>query len=581
MNSEALQVMDLTSLKAVLADLREQIIPSRFEKSQQLEQSTIQLGFRTLESMIWLEVSWLADAPRVVQVPSVLALKGESTLARQLKYGLGQMALVELKQCGFERVVEFCFAQRPGGTIEKSLVIELMGRHSNIFLLDQKRRIVTLGRQVRDNQSRIRPIGTGDLYKPPPSLKGIQPCSQDTFELWKKRLCILPIKLKNALQDSFQGISPSLAMQLAHEEKESAEILLDSVVQELSQENWIILYKRWSSWLDQLENGKLSLVFDGPTDYRVWSPSGKINFASHDLSIDLGSYYRDKLDIRKINKISIEIRQILTKRLNSEKNLLLNQEKLLLLTKDHQLLKHQADLILASSSLKKIDIKNAQNLYDKAKKQRRSQPLIKERISHHKEIIGSIELSGVFLESILQNGSRNNQDKFACLTEIREEIEELFILSKRNLKKSKRKRNDSPSPLEVASPGGLLIQVGRNHRQNDWISIRSSRSGDLWFHAQECPGSHVVLKASEGQPEDADIQLAADLAVLFSRAKGNSKASVVIVAIDNLRRIPGTIPGTVNYKNAKVCWAQPSRAAQYLLSSYEKTVKNRDGRPPR
>ena len=56
----------------------------------------------------------------------------------------------------------------------------------------------------------------------------------------------------------------------------------------------------------------------------------------------------------------------------------------------------------------------------------------------------------------------------------------------------------TPSPLELTSPGGLRLQVGRNHRQNEWISLRQARRGDLWFHAQECPGSHVVLKGSEG-----------------------------------------------------------------------------------
>ena len=71
----------------------------------------------------------------------------------------------------------------------------------------------------------------------------------------------------------------------------------------------------------------------------------------------------------------------------------------------------------------------------------------------------------------------------------------------------RRQRQHTPQPLELQSPGNLIIQVGRNHRQNDWISLRQARSGDLWFHAQECPGSHVVLKSSAGLAEEDDLPL--------------------------------------------------------------------------
>ena len=99
--------MDLTSLRAVLNDLRPALLPSRFEKAQQPHSSMLQLGFRTLSGMVWLELSWQADAPRLVQVPPPARSGAGSTLAQQLQHSLRQMALVELHQDGFERVVEF------------------------------------------------------------------------------------------------------------------------------------------------------------------------------------------------------------------------------------------------------------------------------------------------------------------------------------------------------------------------------------------------------------------------------------------------------------------------------------------
>jgi predicted ribosome quality control (RQC) complex YloA/Tae2 family protein len=109
--------------------------------------------------------------------------------------------------------------------------------------------------------------------------------------------------------------------------------------------------------------------------------------------------------------------------------------------------------------------------------------------------------------------------------------------------------------------------VGRNHRQNELISLRQARRGDLWFHAQECPGSHVVLKGSEGVPGEADLQAAADLAAHFSRARGNSRVAVVLVPCDDLQRIAGAVPGTVRHRGGEVLWADPGRAAALLTAA--------------
>mgnify|MGYP006239167287 CR=1 FL=1 len=152
--------------------------------------------------MVWLELSWQADAPRLVQVPPPARSGAGSTLAQQLQHSLRQMALVELHQDGFERVVEFRLAARPGEAIQRVVVLELMGRHSNLLLLDDQRQVVALGRQVRDHQTRVRPIGTGDAYTPPPALQGQPPRSDESFERWSERLKLVPVKLKTALQQT-------------------------------------------------------------------------------------------------------------------------------------------------------------------------------------------------------------------------------------------------------------------------------------------------------------------------------------------------------------------------------------------
>ena len=154
-------------------------------------------------------------------------------------------------------------------------------------------------------------------------------------------------------------------------------------------------------------------------------------------------------------------------------------------------------------------------------------------------------------------GDRNQQ-----LLELKVELEEL--LTPRRRRRRSGPPPGQPQPLEIRSQHGLVIQVGRNHRQNEWISLRQARAGDLWFHAQECPGSHVVLKASEAAAGEPDLQLAADLAAWFSRAKGNRRVPVVMTGVEHLQRIPGTAPGTVRHRQAELVWAEPDRAQKAL-----------------
>ncbi len=248
-----LQAMDVTSLKAVLADLRTKIIPSRFEKVKQSDANTLQLGFRSLRTFTWIEISWHADSSRIIEIKQPLKTIGISTLANQIQHGLKEMALVELKQHGFERVVELHFALRPNEKFQKLLVVELMGRHSNIIFLNQQKQIISLGKQIREHQSRLRPISTGDLYISPPPLTGVKPERDESFKAWRERLLLLPITLGKALQKNFQGISPSLAMQLANDENLYSERLITKNVQAVSDEDWKNLYIRWSKWLKDLE----------------------------------------------------------------------------------------------------------------------------------------------------------------------------------------------------------------------------------------------------------------------------------------------------------------------------------------
>ena len=144
-------------------------------------------------------------------------------------------------------------------------------------------------------------------------------------------------------------------------------------------------------------------------------------------------------------------------------------------------------------------------------------------------------------------------------------MSEYICIKKNNSKfKFKRKKENSLHIKEIQSPSGLKIQIGGNNRQNELISLKKGKKGDLWFHAQEIPGSHVVLKSSDGIVDETDIQLAADLASFFSRAKGSKLTPIIMVPIENLQRISGSLPGTVSHRGGKVLWGKAERAAKYF-----------------
>ena len=565
MAKSTLQVMDLTSLRAVLADLRAQIIPSRFEKAQQPNQQSLQLGFRTLRGMVWLELSWQADAARLVQIPSPSRIGSGSTLAQQVQHGLRQLALVELEQRNFERVVLFHFAPRPGEASVRTLVLELMGRHSNVLLLDDQKRITAIARQVRQHQSRVRPLSTGDPYIPPPSLQSLPPSCEEPFEQWKRRLTLVPVDLGKALRDTYQGISPALTKQLINfssKDEEPLPLSASTPVVEISDNQWRLLHKRWTRWLNQLRCEDFILQLDEAGGYRVWNNPADSASNSESLSLRLGLYYRKHLNQRQLLKESQDLQQLLGQSRQREQAQRLEQIERLNATGGADELQHQADAILCQAAPDRASIEQAQKLYQRAKRLRRSIPLIEERLVHHDQRLALIDGSAGFLADLMQADWDDADDRNRQLLELKVELEDL--LTPRRRRRRSGPPPGQPQPLEIRSQHGLVIQVGRNHRQNEWISLRQARAGDLWFHAQECPGSHVVLKASEAAAGEPDLQLAADLAAWFSRAKGNRHVPVVMTGVEHLQRIPGTAPGTVRHRQAELVWAEPDRAHKAL-----------------
>ena len=564
MNKVPIQTMDITTLKAVVFELRQNIVPSRFESAQQIDSHTVQLGFRTLENLIWLEISWLPESPRIVQIPPPKRYGEKSTLAKQLKYLLANLALVEIKQTCFERIISFKLSSRPGKEIEKELIVELMGKHSNILLLDRTRKVITLGRQIKNSQSRLRPIGTGDIYTSPPPLKGLVPKSSESFNSWKNNVCLVPSTFKNCLKNTYQGISPALTLQIASNSYKEAITIINQSVTNIELKTWEALYRKWKAWLLDIENDNYTINFGGPTDFIVWGEK-QSQVQNTTIGLSLSMYYSNKIEEKKINSIREKLKQDLKNLKENEVRKLEVQQLLIKNISEYIAMQNKANSLLTLESPSKQQIVEAQSLFKEAKRKKRSKESILNRIEFHNKKISDIESCELFLDSLIYEEGINNNNKLDSITELKEEVEEYISMKKVNPKfKSKKRKEQSSKIKEIQSPNGLRIQIGGNNRQNEFISLKQGKKGDLWFHAQEIPGSHVVLKSSNSFMEDKDIQLAADLASFFSRARGSKLVPVIMVPIENLQRISGALPGTVRHRGGKVLWGKAERAQKYF-----------------
>ena len=542
----------------MLAEWRPLLLPSRFEKAQQASPQALQIGLRSLSGSHWLELSWQAEAARLHTIPPPPRQGDGSTLAQQLQHGLKGLALIEIQQQGWERVVELGFARRPGEPVLRWLVVELMGRHSNLLLLDADRQVVALARQVKPQQSRLRPIGTGDPYQPPPPLAGEPPRLEESFGSWQRRLRLVPLPLQQALRDAYQGISPALLRQLLP--CGWGELRVDSI----SPEQWQQLWQGWRQWLEAVQMGRFSWQLE-PAGYRCWAgSSGDTPAANPALAINQGmaAYFSEHLGAQLLVQQRQQLQHRLQATVERESRQASEQQALLDAVPEGEALQRRADALLSQLQPSRQCIEEAQKLYKTARKRRRSVAAITPRLEQHRQRLASLEASLTYLEQA---------DSLEQVGSLVAELEAL--LAERGQRKpagGRQKRRagaieGGAQPLELNTPSGLPVQIGRNHRQNEWIAFRQARRGDLWFHAQELPGSHVVLKSSERPASDADLQAAADLAAHYSRGRGNRRVPVVMVPSEELQRIPGAAPGTVRHRGGSVLWGEPQRALSLLM----------------
>ena len=566
-----MQPVDYTTIVAICDSLNQNYLPSRLEQVYQIDRTTISLCLRTLNQKAWLTVSWHPQGARICLGNPPPRGKDTFTFSEQLRHLISGYALIEVKiVTEWERVVDFQFAQRPNEAPLYHLFVEIMGKYSNVILTNSEQQIITVAKQITADKSSLRTVETSQFYQLPPSLTGDTPKLEESLEKWQQKVSLIPDRLDKQLIKTYRGVSPNIAQYLLAR----SNIDNDKNNQELTLEEWQNLYKNWQFWLKSIEKKdfKFSKTSKG---YTVLADKHE----NQDLHKILNNYYNKHIYQEYFNQLKQQIQQ---KVKNILKKIELKRDKYqekIIESNNCEIYSNKADLLMAhlhlyKSGMKEIIlndfttgepvkielspdknmIQNAQNLYKQNQKLKRAKLAVE-------PLLAEVQKEINYLQQILTNINhldyQENED-IVTLQEIKIEL-----IQQKYIEDSQYRGNNTVEeshPRKYETPSGYQVLVGRNNRQNDILTFRTATDYDLWFHAQEISGSHVLLRLNAGEvPDDRDMQYTANLTAYYSEGRQGDRVPVIYTKPSYVYKPKGAKPGMVIYTKEKVIWGQPGK----------------------
>ena len=576
-----MQPVDYTTLMATCSELNRDWIPARIEQVYQRDRFTISLALRTLKAKPWLTICWHPEAARINIGDPPPRIKDTFTFSDQLRHQFKGLALIGIKAIApWERVLDLQFANRPGEAPLWHLYVEIMGKYSNVILTDAEGMIITPARQISAAQSSVRPIQTGQLYEVPPALTGTTPKLEETFTRWQERVSLIPGQLKPQLLKSYRGLSPRVAAEIAIAAGLSPQQPTDT----LEDRDWQELFSYWQKWL---------MVLDSDRFDPGWLNKGYTVLGWHktepvaNTQTLLNEYYTQEFNRQQFKQLHHQLNQKLNnllKKLNVKAKTFRDR---LSQSADAESYRHQGDLLMAhlheiqpgmqsitiedfttgepvtiKLNVEKNPAQNAQAIYKTSQKLKRAKDAVIPLLAEVEAEINYLSQVQTSLNQ-LQNDRQTAED-LQALAEIKDElIQQNYLTNERQ--GDNRKADKDSQPYRYTVPSGYEVWIGRNNRQNDILTFRTAVEYDLWFHTQEIPGSHVLLRLDPGAvASEADLQFTADLAAYYSQARESEQVPVTYTKPKDVYKPKGAKPGMVIYKNETVIWGRPQVAKKYL-----------------
>lgn len=533
-------------LHHMVEELRRELVNGRIQKINQPFEQELVLQIRSNRQSHRLLLSAHPVFGRIQLTQTTFENPAQpSTFIMVLRKYL-QGALIEsIEQVENDRIVEMTVSNKNeiGDHIQATLIIEIMGKHSNILLVDKSsHKILEVIKHVGFSQNSYRTLLPGSTYIAPPSTESLNPFTikdEKLFEILQTQ----ETTAKN-LQSLFQGLGRDTANEL--------EGLLIS--DKLS---------TFRNFFNQETKPCLTEISFSPVPF-----ANQVGEPFTSLSDLLDTYYKDKAERDRVKQQASELIRRVENELQKNRHKLKKQEKELLATDNaeefrqkgellttflHQVPNDQDQVILNNYYTNQpitIALDKALTPNQNAQRYFKRYQKLKEAVKYLTDLIEETKATILYLESV---ETVLNQAGLEEIAEIREElIQTGFIRRRQREKIQKRKKPEQ----YLASDGKTIIYVGRNNLQNEELTFKMARKEELWFHAKDIPGSHVVISGNL-DPSDEVKTDAAELAAYFSQGRLSNLVQVDMIEVKKLNKPTGGKPGFVTYTGQKTLRVTP------------------------
>ena len=556
---------DGITIANIVHELRETLLDGRINKIAQPEDDELLLAIKTHAGMKRLYISASASLPLIyltdTNKPSPMTAPNFCMLLRK---HINNGRITDITQPKLERIIRFEIEHLDelGDLCKKYLIVEIMGKHSNIIFCNQQERIIDSIKHVSAHMSSVREVLPGRDYFIPETVEKLNPLDV-SYNDFSTILLGKPTGLAKAIYTSFTGVSPVVAEEICYVTG------IDSSItpKELSADLMVHLYKQFSLFFEKVAHGTFTpCIYYKGSEPKEFSAATLSHFGTYEtksfesMSVLLETYYATKNTVTRIRQKSVDLRKIVQTALERNRKKIDLQSKQLRDTEGRDKYRVYGELInvygyglepnakhleclnyYTNETLKipldstKTPQENSQKYFDKYNKQKRTYEALVSLIEETRNEIIYLESVSNALDIALTEDD---------LSQIKEELIEAGYVKR---KFTKKKVKITSKPFHYVSNDGYHMYVGKNNIQNEELTFNFAVGNDWWFHAKGCPGSHVIVKTNGDELPDRTFEEAGKLAAYYSQNRGSEKVEIDYVEKKHVKKPKGGKPGFVVY----------------------------------
>ena len=559
-------------------DIKSRLEGGKINKIAQPEKDELLFTIKNNRETYRLSISASASLPLIyftdTNKPSPLTAPNFCMLLRK---HIGTGRIVKVSQPGLERILEFEIEHLDelGDLQKKRLIVELMGKHSNIIFCKEDGTILDSIKHISAQVSSVREVLPGRMYFIPHTVDKADPLTV-TEEEFQTLLRSVPMPVQKTLYQKLTGISPLIGTELCH----LASLESEKPASELSENELTHLYRMFSLMMEDVKEGRFfpNIIYENgaPAEFAsvpltCFEGAGYESRPSSSISSLLETYYAEKSVITRIRQKSVDLRRIVQtalernyKKYDLQLKQLKDTEKRdryrvygeLLNAYGYELSGGEKELLcLDYYSGKEVKIpldpqlsaqENSQKYYARYNKLKRTCEALETLTAETKQEIDHLESISAALDIAVREED---------LVQIKEELMEFGFIKKRPF--GSKKPKITSRPYHYRSTDGFDIYVGKNNYQNEEVTFKIANCNDLWFHAKGIPCSQVVVRTEGKELPDRVFEEAGSLAAWYSKGRSNEKVEIDYIQRKHVKKAAGGAPGFVIYHTNYSLMAAP------------------------